>query len=72
MQGGKLFSFSTSDQGRMLIGYQKQASATVKMGPVPYPQSDPPKKQTILEADCRGLEFVSFKPEVSNTASVLT
>lgn len=64
MQGGKSFSFLTSYHDRMLIGYQKQASATVKMGPAPYPQSDPPKKVKILEVDCRGLELVSFKPEV--------
>ncbi|KAL2108870.1 hypothetical protein VUR80DRAFT_3245 [Thermomyces stellatus] len=41
----------------------KQASATVKMAPAPYQQSDPPTKQKILEIDCRGLELVSFKPE---------
>lgn len=56
----------------MLIRYQKQASATVKMGPAPYPQSDPPKKQKILEVDCRGLELVSFKPEVGRRASAFS
>lgn len=34
------------------------------MGPVAYEQSDPPKKQKILEIDCRGVELVSFKPDV--------
>ncbi|SPN98553.1 probable DUF866 domain protein [Cephalotrichum gorgonifer] len=41
----------------------KQASATFKLGPVAYEQSEPAKPQKILEVDCRGLELVSFSPE---------
>ncbi|KAH7320983.1 hypothetical protein B0I35DRAFT_428287 [Stachybotrys elegans] len=42
---------------------KRESSASIKAGPVAYEHSDPPKKQKILEFDCRGLEFVEFKPE---------
>ncbi|XDG03543.1 hypothetical protein ABKA04_003158 [Annulohypoxylon sp. FPYF3050] len=35
----------------------------VSVTPKPYEQGEPPKQQTIIEFDCRGLEFTSFTPE---------
>jgi hypothetical protein len=32
---------------------------------VPYKQGSPPKSVNIIEFDCRGLEFVEFKADVS-------
>lgn len=43
---------------------QRESSATIKAAPKPYEQSEPAKPRAILEFDCRGLEFVDFKPEV--------
>ncbi|KAK5631444.1 hypothetical protein RRF57_007158 [Xylaria bambusicola] len=34
-----------------------------KMAPKPYEQTEPPKQQTVIEFDCRGLEFTAFSPE---------
>lgn len=42
---------------------QKEHSANIKAAPQPYPQQDTPKKQNIIEIDCRGLEFLEFKPD---------
>ncbi|KAH7114273.1 hypothetical protein B0J11DRAFT_540554 [Dendryphion nanum] len=42
---------------------KREHSASIKAAPASYPQSDPPKKQNILEFDCRGLEFTEFKAE---------
>ncbi|KAF2656550.1 DUF866-domain-containing protein [Lophiostoma macrostomum CBS 122681] len=42
---------------------KREHSATIQAAPASYPQSDPPKKQNILEFDCRGLEFTEFKSE---------
>lgn len=44
---------------------QRESTATIKAGAKPYAQVEPAKPQNILEFDCRGLEFVEFKPEVS-------
>lgn len=44
---------------------QREHSANIKEAPKPYEQGEPPKAQKIIEFDCRGLEFVEFKPEVS-------
>ncbi|CAC9885702.1 unnamed protein product [Aureobasidium pullulans] len=38
-------------------------SATIKEAPKAYAQNDTPKSQKIIEIDCRGLEFVEFKPD---------
>lgn len=43
---------------------QREHSASIKEAPKPYEQTEPPKAQKIIEFDCRGLEFVEFKPEV--------
>ena len=43
---------------------KRESSASLIAAPKPYEQSEPAKPQKILEFDCRGLEFVEFKPEV--------
>ncbi|KAI1258524.1 hypothetical protein F5Y18DRAFT_413284 [Xylariaceae sp. FL1019] len=42
---------------------KRESSASIKAGPKAYEQGEPPRQQTILEFDCRGLEFTSFSPE---------
>ncbi|KAF1810352.1 DUF866-domain-containing protein [Eremomyces bilateralis CBS 781.70] len=42
---------------------KREHSATIQKEPAPYPHSSPPKRQNILEFDCRGLEFIEFKPD---------
>ncbi|ROW00634.1 hypothetical protein VSDG_03261 [Cytospora chrysosperma] len=42
---------------------QREASASIKAAPSSYEQCEPAKPKNILEFDCRGLEFVDFKPE---------
>jgi hypothetical protein len=43
---------------------QRESSATITGPPAPYQQASPPTTQKIIEFDCRGCEFVEFKPEV--------
>jgi hypothetical protein len=57
----------------VLIAYnasQRQHSATVLEGPKSYPQQEPAKAMNILTMDCRGLEFVDFKADVSLLTSL--
>ncbi|KAI0450395.1 hypothetical protein F5B21DRAFT_491106 [Xylaria acuta] len=42
---------------------KRESSASIKIAPKPYELSEPPKQQTVIEFDCRGLEFTSFSPE---------
>jgi len=42
---------------------QREHSASIKEAPKSYTHSDTPKAQKIIEFDCRGLEFVEFKPD---------
>jgi len=42
---------------------KREASATIKEAPKAYAFTSPPKKVNILEFDCRGLEFVEFRPD---------
>ncbi|KAF7513002.1 hypothetical protein GJ744_011268 [Endocarpon pusillum] len=42
---------------------KRESSATIKAAPAPYTYSSPPKTQNVIELDCRGCEFVEFKPE---------
>jgi len=44
---------------------QRQHSANVLEAPKSYAQQEPAKAQNILTMDCRGLEFVEFKADVS-------
>lgn len=39
---------------------KRESTATIKNAPVSYVQSSPPKRQNIVEFDCRGLEFTEF------------
>lgn len=48
---------------RRPCGQQRQHTANIMSGPTPYAQHDPPKQQKILTIDCRGLEFLEFKPD---------
>ena len=50
---------------KLLIWDQRESTATVKSPPQAYTQASPPKRQKIVEFDCRGLEFVEFKADVS-------
>jgi Eukaryotic protein of unknown function (DUF866) len=42
---------------------QREHSANIKDSPNPYELSSPPKRINVIELDCRGLEFVEFKPD---------
>ncbi|RDW72137.1 putative DUF866 protein [Coleophoma crateriformis] len=42
---------------------KRESSATIKAAPASYEQGSPPKRQKIIEFDCRGLEFTEFRPE---------
>jgi len=42
---------------------KREATASIKLGPNPYEQAEPATRQSILEFDCRGLEFTAFSPE---------
>ncbi|KAI1305511.1 hypothetical protein F5Y03DRAFT_356139 [Xylaria venustula] len=42
---------------------KRESSCSIKIAPRPYEQAEPPKQQTVIEFDCRGLEFTSFSPE---------
>jgi len=42
---------------------KRESSANIQATPRPYQQASPPTRQNILEFDCRGLEFVEFRPE---------
>ncbi|THW60353.1 DUF866-domain-containing protein [Aureobasidium pullulans] len=42
---------------------KREHSATIKEAPKAYAHNDTPKSQKIIEIDCRGLEFVEFKPD---------
>lgn len=45
---------------------QREHSANIIEAPKVYPLQDPPKSMNIITMDCRGLEFVDFKADVSN------
>ncbi|KAI1826823.1 hypothetical protein F4861DRAFT_495311 [Xylaria intraflava] len=42
---------------------KRESSCSIKGAPIPYELSEPAKPQTLIEFDCRGLEFTSFSPE---------
>ncbi|KAF6228919.1 hypothetical protein HO133_007031 [Letharia lupina] len=42
---------------------KRESTATIKNPPHVYTYFSPPKKQNIIEFDCRGLEFTEFKPD---------
>ena len=53
----------------MLTTLQKEHSASILEAPKAYGQQSPPKPKNIITLDCRGLEFVDFKPDVSACAN---
>ncbi|KAI9724186.1 MAG: hypothetical protein M1828_003931 [Chrysothrix sp. TS-e1954] len=42
---------------------KREHSASIKTTPAPYTYSSPPKRQKIIDIDCRGLEFVDYKAD---------
>lgn len=42
---------------------QRESSANIKSGPNAYVHEEPATEQTILTFECRGCDFVDFKPE---------
>lgn len=48
---------------------KREHSASIKEAPRKYEFSEPKKRQTVMEMDCRGLEFMEFRPEVSDSAN---
>ncbi|MCJ1341573.1 hypothetical protein MMC09_006869 [Bachmanniomyces sp. S44760] len=42
---------------------KRESTATIKAPPSAYLHSSPPKRQNIVEFDCRGLEFTEFKSD---------
>lgn len=56
------YAFSSSNL-HVSFSVQKEHTANILSSPKAYPQADTPKKQNIIEIDCRGLEFVDFKPD---------
>ena len=48
----------------LLTWDQRESTATIKNPPQAYTHASPPKRQKIIEFDCRGLEFVEFKSDV--------
>ena len=43
---------------------KREHSATIVDSVSSYVQGSPPTEQQIMRLDCRGLEFVEFKPDV--------
>ncbi|MCJ1290170.1 hypothetical protein MMC34_001706 [Xylographa carneopallida] len=42
---------------------KRESTATIKAPASSYQQASPPRRQNIVEFDCRGLEFVEFKAD---------
>jgi hypothetical protein len=61
----KVFLPASLSMRHKLTRLQREHSANIKAAPASYAQTDPPKTVNILEFDCRGLEFVEFKADVS-------
>ena len=55
----------------MLICAQRESTATIKNAPQAYIEASPPKKQNIIEFDCRGLEFTAFKADARCDVSIV-
>lgn len=49
---------------------KRESSASIIAAPTAYEQTEPAKKQKIIQFDCRGLEFVEFNPEVGSLCPV--
>ncbi|EPE05293.1 hypothetical protein F503_03898 [Ophiostoma piceae UAMH 11346] len=42
---------------------KRESTASIKTPAKAYEQAEPAKAQNLIEFDCRGLEFVEFKPD---------
>ena len=42
---------------------KRESTASIKAPAKAYEQAEPAKPQNLIEFDCRGLEFVEFKPD---------
>ncbi|MCJ1303415.1 hypothetical protein MMC08_006224 [Hypocenomyce scalaris] len=42
---------------------KRESTATIRAPPTAYQHASPPKRQSIIEFDCRGLEFTEFKAD---------
>lgn len=60
----KSVTISIKDIFDLLTWVQRESTATIKHPPQAYTHASPPKKQNIMEFDCRGLEFTEFKSDV--------
>ncbi|MCJ1408107.1 hypothetical protein MMC19_002180 [Ptychographa xylographoides] len=49
----------------------RESTATIAVPPVSYKQASPPKKENLVQFDCRGLEFTEFKADGEWTAKGL-
>ncbi|KAL8909523.1 MAG: hypothetical protein Q9207_000203 [Kuettlingeria erythrocarpa] len=49
----------------------RESTASIKDAPRSYAQASPPTRQTIIEFDCRGLEFTAFRSDGEWTAKGL-
>lgn len=67
----RIVRFAVSHQGSCvpdtgsLTWTQREHSANIIDSPKSYSQQSPAKPLNIITLDCRGLEFVEFKPDVS-------
>ena len=55
----------------VLTSAQRESTATMKNSPQAYTEASPPKKQNIIEFDCRGLEFTEFKADACCNVSTV-
>lgn len=70
LQGQRSSTVVTLSCLALTRGRQRESTASIKLSPKPYEQGEPPKAQSILEFDCRGLEFTEFHPEVTHLMSL--
>ncbi len=57
-QGDPLLKSSISDLSK------RESTAIIMNPPKTYIHTSPPKRQNIVQFDCRGLEFIEFKSDV--------
>lgn len=61
----RLDSYGSSRVSNAEGDLQRESTATIKTAPATYERTEPAKAKNIIEIDCRGLEFIDFKPDVS-------
>ncbi|KAL8726080.1 MAG: hypothetical protein Q9181_006185 [Wetmoreana brouardii] len=55
-----LLPLDTADEP-FFYTFKRESTANIKDAPKAYAQASPPTRQTIVEFDCRGLEFTEFQ-----------